>query len=170
MTAQDYARKALRVDPNSTWSHFWIAAAVGSIAVVSPISKQVDLAPEIRDEVEKSIALDPRNGSAFHVYGVWHRKVAEIGGASRMFASMFYGKSLPKGSLEKSIEFLKKAVVLNPNMIISRLELARSYAAKSEWPAARTLLKTIPEMPVQFSDDAKNKQKAAQLLDEIKDR
>jgi tetratricopeptide (TPR) repeat protein len=168
--AQDYARKALRVDPNSTWSHFWIAAAVGSIAVVSPLSKQVDLSTEIRDEVEKSIALDPKNGSAYHVYGVWHRKVAEIGGASRMFASMLYGKSLPKGSLEKSIEYLKKAVTLNPSVIVSRLELARSYAAKSEWPAARALLKSIPELPAQFSDDAKHKQNAAQLLEEIKER
>lgn len=169
-TAQEYARKAQQVDPNSTWSHFWVAAAVGSIAMVSPVSKQVDLATEIRDAVEKSIALDPKNGSAYHVYGVWHRKVAEIGGPSRMFASMFYGKSLPRGSLEKSIEFLKKAVALNPAVIVSRLELARSHVAKSDWPAARALLKAIPELPVQFSDDAKHKQKAAQLLDEIKDR
>ena len=169
-TAQEYARKALRVDPNSTWSHFWIAAAVGSIAVVSPVSKQVDLSTEIRDAVEKSIALDPKNGSAYHVYGVWHRKVAEIGGASRMFASMLYGKSLPKGSLEKSIEYLKKAVALNPTVIVSRLELARSYAARSEWPAARALLKSIPELPAQFSDDTKHKQNAAQLLEEIKER
>jgi tetratricopeptide (TPR) repeat protein len=169
-TAQQYARKALRVDPNSTWSHFWIAAAVGSIAVVSPVSQQVDLATEIRDAVEKSIALDPKNGSAYHVYGVWHRKVAEIGGASRMFASMFYGKSLPKGSLEKSIDFLKKAVSLNPTVIVSRLELARSHAAKSDWPAARAMLRSIAELPVQFSDDARHKQNAAQLLDEIKER
>jgi tetratricopeptide (TPR) repeat protein len=168
--AQDFARKALRVDPNSTWSHFWVAAAVGSIAVVSPLSKQVDLSTEIREEVEKSIALDPKNASAYHVYGVWHRKVAEIGGASRMFASMLYGKSLPKGNLEKSIEYLKKAVALNPTVIVSRLELARSYAAKSEWPAARALLKSIPELPAQFSDDAKHKQNAAQLLEEIKER
>ncbi|HET9917100.1 MAG TPA: hypothetical protein VFQ89_08320 [Candidatus Binatia bacterium] len=170
MVAQDYARKALRVDPNSTWSHFWIAAAVGSIAVVSPVSKQVDLSTEIRDAVEKSIALDPQNGSAYHVYGVWHRKVAEIGGASRVFASMLYGKSLPKGSLEKSIEFLKKAVALNPTVIVSRLELARSHAAKSDWPAARAMLHSIAPLPVQFSDDAKHKKNAAQLLDEIKDR
>jgi len=168
--AQEYARKALRVDPNSTWSHFWVAAAVGSIAVVSPLSKQVDLATEIRDAVARAIVLDPKNGSAYHVYGVWHRKVAEIGGTSRMFASILYGKSLPKGSLEKSIEFLKKAVALNPTVIVSRLELARSHAALSDWPAARALLKSIAELPVQFSDDAKHKQTAAQMLEELKDR
>ncbi len=168
--ANDYAHKALRVDPNSTWSHFWVAAAVGSIAVVSPMSKQVDLSTEIRDAVERAIALDPKNGLAYHVYGVWHRKVAEIGGTRRMFASMLYGKNLPKGSLEKSIEFLKKAVAFNPTVIVSRLELARSYAALSEWPAARALLHSIADLPVQFSDDPKHKKAALLLLEELKNR
>jgi hypothetical protein len=72
--------------------------------------------------------------------------------------------------LEKSIDYLKRAVALNPTVIVSRLELARSYVAKSEWPAARALLKSIPDLPIQFSDDPKNKQKAEQLLEEIKDR
>jgi tetratricopeptide (TPR) repeat protein len=168
--AHDYARQAVRMVPNSTWSHFWVAAALGSIAMVSPVSKQVDLSTEIRDAVEKSIALDPKNGSAYHLYGVWHRKVAEIGNGSRIFASVLYGKSLPKGSLEKSIEYLTKAVALNPTIIVSRLELARSHIAKAQWQAARALLNSIPELPVQFSDDARHKQNAEQLLEEIKDR
>lgn len=170
LAAQDYARRAVRLDPNSTWSHFWVAAAVGNIAMVSPVSKQVDLATEIRDAVEKSIALDPKNGSAYHIYGVWHRKVAELGAGSRILASVFYGKSLPKGSLEKSIDYLKKAVALNPTVIVSRLELARSHVAKAEWQPARVLLKSVAELPGQFSDDGRHKQKAEQLLEEIKDR
>ena len=168
--AEDYARRAVKVDSQSAWGHFWIAASVGNIAMVSPISRQVDLAGEIRDEVEKALALDPNNGLAYHVYGVWHRKVAEIGAASRVLASVIYGRSLPNASVEKSIEYLKRAVALNPRTIVSRLELARSHVAKEEWEPARTLLKSTPELPIQFSDDAKNKQKAEQLLEEIKDR
>jgi len=168
--AEDYARRAVKVDANSTWSHFWVAASVGSIAVVSPVAKQIELSSEIRDAVERSIALDAKNGSAYHIYGVWHRKVAEIGRASHVLASVFYGRSLPNGSLEKSIEYLKKAVALNPTVIVSRLELARSYVAKEEWAPARALLKSIPDLPIQFSDDAKHKQKAEQLMVEIKDR
>lgn len=168
--AEDYARRAVRVNPHSTWGYFWIAASLGNIAMISPISRQVELAGEIRDEVEKAPELDPKNGLAYHVYGVWHRKVAEIGAASRVLASVLYRRSLPHGTLEKSIEYLKKAVALNPKAIISRLELARSHAAKQEWEPARTLLRSIPDLPVQFFDDAKNKQKAEQLLEEIKDR
>jgi tetratricopeptide (TPR) repeat protein len=168
--AEDYARKAVKVDPGSTWGHFWVAASVGNIALVSPISKQVELAGEIREQVEKAIALDPSNGSAYHIYGLWHRKMAEIGRASRAVASVLYGRSLPSGSLEKSIDYFKKAVALNPTVIVSRLELARTHVAREEWEPARAVLRSIPELPLQFSDDAKHKQKAEQLLDEIKDR
>lgn len=167
--AEGHARKAVQVDGNSTWGHFWVAASVGNIAMVSPIAKQLDLSGEIRDEVEKSLALDRKNGSAYHLYGVWHRKVAEIGATSRMFANVLYGRSVPSGSLEKSIEYLQKAVELNPKVIVSRLELARSYVAVQAWAPARTMLQSIPDLPNQFSDDAKHKEKAAQLLAEIKD-
>jgi len=168
--AEDYARKAVRVDAKSTWGHFWIAASLGSMAMISPVSRQIELAGEIRDAVERSLALDPQNGLAYHVYGVWHRKVAEIGRTQRLLAAVVYSRSLPQGSLEKSVEFLKRAVALNPTTIISRLELARSYIAKEEWAPARVMLQSIGDLSIQFSDDAKNKQKAQQLLEEIKDR
>ena len=168
--AEDYSRRAIQVDPNSTWGHFWLAAALGNAAILSPVQRQLEIANEIRGRIEKSIALDPQNGFAYHAYGVWHRKVAEIGGASRVLAPVLYGQSVPSGSLEKSVEYLSKAVELNPQLIVSRLELARSHVARGEWEPARTLLRSIPELPVQFSDDARHKRQAAQLLAEIHDR
>ncbi|MEX0806842.1 MAG: hypothetical protein WD688_26500 [Candidatus Binatia bacterium] len=169
-SAEDFARRAVKVDPGSTWGHFYVAASLGNIAVISPVSRQVELAGEIREALEKSIALDAGNGFAYHAYGVWHRKMAEIGQMSRMLASVLYGRSLPVGSMGKSIEYLKKAITINPTVIISRLELARTHVALEEWPAARSLLSSIRNLPVRFSDDAKHKQKAEELLEEIKDR
>lgn len=168
--AEDYARKAVKLNPTSTWGHFWTAVSVGNIAVQSSVAKQVELASEIKNFIEKAISLDPQNGFAYHAYGVWHRKMAEIGNMSRMFASVLYGRSLPSGSLEKSIEYLKKALHFNPNVIASRLELARSYVAVENFSQARTLLASIRELPVQFSDDPKHKKNAEQMLAEITDR
>jgi tetratricopeptide (TPR) repeat protein len=168
--AEQYARKAVKADPSVVWGHFYVAVALGSMATVSPVAKQIDMAGEIRGAIEKAIALDPQNGFAYHVYGVWHRKMAEIGKMSRMFASVIYGRSIPTGSMGKSIEYLNKAVTLNPTVIASRLELARSYVAVENWPSARSLLTSIRGLPIQFSDDAKHKQQAEQLLEEIKER
>ena len=72
--------------------------------------------------------------------------------------------------MEQSVEYLKKAITLNPTVIVSRLELARTYIAMEDWPAARSLLSSIRELPVQFSDDATHKQKAGELLEEINHR
>jgi len=169
-TAEDYARKSVKADPNSTWGHFYVAASLGSVAALSPVAKQIDLAGEIREAIEKAIALDPQNGFAYHVYGIWHRKMAEIGKTERLFAAVLYGRSVPKGSLDQSIDYLRKAVALDPTVIASRLELAKSYIAVENWTLARKFLVSVRELPIQFSDDAKHKQKAEQLLEEIKER
>jgi len=168
--AEQYARKAVKADPNVTWGHFYVAASLGKIASVSPISKQIDLSKEIQTEVEKALAIDPENGFAYHVYGVWHRRLAEIGQMSRVAASVFLGRSIPQGSMEKSVEYLNKAVSLNPKVISHRLELAKTHIAMGNLQLARTSLKSAQELPVQFSDDAQHKAEAKKLLEEIKDQ
>jgi tetratricopeptide (TPR) repeat protein len=168
--AEDYARRAVKANPNNTWGHFYVAASLGKIAMLSPIPKQIDLSREIQTEVEKAIALDPENGFAYHVYGVWQRKTAEIGQMSRVAASLFLWRSVPKGSMGKSVDYLNKAISLNPAVISHRLELAKTYIALGKWQLARSSLKTAQELPIQFSDDHLNKKEALQLLQEIKDR
>jgi tetratricopeptide (TPR) repeat protein len=170
LMAERYARQAIKAVPDSTWGHFYLAASLGTLAGISPVAKQIEMAGEIRAAVEKAITLDAQNGFAYHVYGVWHRRMAEIGKMSRTIAVVWFGSSLPSGDLEKSVEYLKRAVAINPGVIVSRLELARSYAATEEWPAARELLKSIAKLPNKFSDDAKHKRKAEELLELIKDR
>ena len=168
--AEHYARQAIEADPNFTWGYFYVAASLGMMTSLLPVSTQIEMAEEIRLATEKAIALDPQNGFAYHIYGVWHRRMAEIGKASRVVASLLYGRAVPAGSLDKSVEFLKKAVSLNPHVIVSRLELARSHAAREEWAEARTQLNVAADLPVKFSDDRQHKRKVLELLEEIKSR
>jgi tetratricopeptide (TPR) repeat protein len=167
---EDYARKAVKADPNNTWGHFYVAASLGKMAVHSSVSKQIDLADEIRSAVEKSIACDPQNGFAYHVYGVWHRKMAEIGKASRLVASTFLGRSIPKGNLNSSVDHFHKAIALNPTVVSHHVELGKTYLALGQLDRARASLKSSLVHPIQFSDDAANKKEAEQLLRELKDR
>ncbi|HEY6199092.1 MAG TPA: hypothetical protein VI231_10810 [Candidatus Binatia bacterium] len=169
-TAEDYARKAVKIDPQNTWGHFYVAASLGKIASQSPTSKQIDLAGEIRAEVEKAIEADPQNGFAYHIYGVWHRRMAEVGNASRMLASAFLWRSIPRGDLNTSVDYLKKAIALNPAVISHHLEIAKTYIDLGKYDLARSSLKTSLAQPIQFSDDANHKREAEKLLAEIADR
>jgi FimV-like protein len=165
--AEEYGRRAVKSDPNSTWGHFYIAAALGKTAMLSPVPKQIDLSNEIKEQVEKALTLDPRNGFAYHIYGVWQRRVAEISQMSRMLASVLLWRTVPKGSFEKSEEYFNKAIAFNPKVIVHRLELAKTYIAWGKSQQARALLKTVLELPVQVSDDPLHKKEAEQLLQEI---
>jgi tetratricopeptide (TPR) repeat protein len=168
--AETYARKAVSADPNSTWGHFYIAASLGKIALLSPIPTQIDLSKEIREAVERALALDPRNGFAYHVYGMWQRRMAEIGQMSRMLATLVLRRTVPEGSMEKSEEYFQKAISLNPTVIAHRLEMAKTSIALAKWQQARTQLRSALELPIRFSDDPQHKQEAQQLLQELKDR
>ncbi len=168
--AEEYARKAVKADPNSTWSHFYVAASLGKIAGLSPVGKQIDLAEDIRSEVEKSIACDPQNGFAYHVYGMWHRRMAEVGKGKRVLASLFLGRSVPKGDLNSSVEYFQKAIGLNPTVVSHHLELGKTYIALGKWELARASLKSSLIHPVQFSDDPMNKKEAEKLLQQISNR
>ncbi len=170
LVAEQYARRAVKADPSSTWGHFYVAASLGKIALQSSVARQLDLAQEIRDAVEKAIALDPENGFAYHIYGVWHRNMAEVGQLSRVFASVVLWRSVPRGALEKSVEYLKRAISLNPTVIMHRLELGKTYLAMGKWDFARDALRSIQDLPKQFSDDHINKRTAQKLLQEIRDR
>jgi tetratricopeptide (TPR) repeat protein len=168
--AEDYARRAVKANPSSTWGYFYVAASLGKIAMYSPVSTQIELAREIQTSVEKAIQLDPKNGYAYHIYGVWHRRVAEIGQMKRFFSSLVLGRSIPEGSMEKSAEYLTRAVTLNPTVIWHRLELARTHLALGNPELARSALKAAQQLPIQFSDDAIHKQDAERLLRQISSR
>lgn len=170
LISEQYARRAVKANPVGTWGHFFVAASLGKISMESSVSKQIDLANEIRAEVEKAIALDPQNGFAYHILGVWNRRLAEIGLMSRFLAQTILGRSVPKGSFEKSEEYLKKALSINPDVINHRLELAKTYVAMGKWNLARRYLRSIEDLPIHYSDDQNHKENARRLLEEIEDR
>ena len=165
--AERYARQAVKADPKSTWPHFFLAVALGKLAEFSGIKQQIALAQEIRKATDKALALDPDNGFAYHVLGVWHRRMAEINQTKRLLAQLLLLGSVPEGRLDDSVRYLKKALEYNPDVINHHLELARTYQALDKPELARQHLKTVAELPIRFSDDGIHKRKALQLLQDI---
>lgn len=165
--AERYARAAVKADPKSTWPHFFLAVALGKVAEFSSVKKQIALAGDIRKATDTAIALDPDNGFAYHVLGVWHRRMAEINQAERLLAKLFLFSSVPPGRMDDSVRNLKKAIAYNPDVINHHLELARTYQALGKPELARRHLETVAELPIRFSDDAIHKRKAQQLLRDI---
>ena len=77
--AEQYARKAVKADPSVVWGHFYIAASLGSMATVSPVAKQIDMAERFAAPLRGPSASIPKTALPimFMVYGTarWRRSV-----------------------------------------------------------------------------------------------
>lgn len=162
-----HARQAVRANPNDTWGHFFYSAAQGKYVLTQGKKEQINASKTIKDEIEKAIELNPENDLAYHALGIWHRTMAEIGGAKRLLGGMLYG-SIPKGTNEESEKYLKKAIELNPEYTNHHLELGRTYLAMENYDLAKQEFQKTLELPDTTSKCSLNKKEAQAELDALK--
>lgn len=124
--SENYARRAIKANPNDSWGHFFLSAAMGKRALLLSKKEQVAMSKQVKAEIDRAIELNPNNDLALHALGHWHRTMAEIGGAKRFFGGLLYG-DIPKGSFEESVKAYKRAIAINPNYGNHHLELGRTY-------------------------------------------
>jgi len=167
LKAEKCAEKAVGLNPNDTWGHFFLSAALGKKVLLLGKKEQIDVSKKVKAEIDKAIELDPNNDLAYHALGRWHRRMAEIGGAKRAIGSLLYG-SIPKGSFEESEKWLKKAVELKPDYVNHHLELGRTYLAMSKKDLATVEFKKCLELPESSSKDKSLKEEAREELEKLK--
>jgi tetratricopeptide (TPR) repeat protein len=161
------ARQAVRTTPDDTWGHFFYSAAQGKYVLTQGKKEQINASKNIKAEIEKAIELDPENDLAYHALGLWHRTMAEIGGAKRLLGGLIYG-SIPKGTNEESERNLKKAIELNPEYTNHHLELGRTYLAMKNYDLAKQEFQKTLELPNTSSKCSMNKKEAQAELDALK--
>jgi tetratricopeptide (TPR) repeat protein len=126
LTSEDYAKKAVKANPNDTWGYFFDSAAMGMHALQLSKKQQVNMAKQIKTAIDKAIQLDPTNDLAYNALGQWNRAMAEIGGASRFLGGILFG-GIPKGSFAEAVKAFQKGIELKPNYSNHHLELGRTY-------------------------------------------
>lgn len=161
--AESFARKAIEANPDDAWGHVFLSSAMGKRVLLLGKKEQINASKEIKGIVDKALELDPENDLAWHALGRWHRRMAEIGGAKRALGSILYG-SIPRGSMEESEQYMKKAVELHPDLPIHHLELGRTYAALGKYALAAGSFQKALDLPKTTSKDDMVKKEAAEEL------
>jgi Flp pilus assembly protein TadD len=128
-----------------------------------PTKEQAAASPRIKVSVDKALAIDPRNDTAWHVLGRWNRVLADVSSAKRFVAGLIYGQ-LPKGSYEEAERAMKKAIALNPNRLMHYIELGRIYAQMGRREEARQFINKGLAMPDTEKDDPETKQRGRETL------
>ncbi len=151
-----YAQRAAALAPNDCEAQLSPAISYGKMLPIMSAKEQVDASPRIKAAVDRALAIDPRNDSAWHILGRWNRVLADIGGVKRALAGALYGK-LPVGSLPEAERCLNKAIAIDPTRLMHYIELGRIYAQEGRKDDARRMLNKGLSMPNVEKDDPEMK-------------
>jgi tetratricopeptide (TPR) repeat protein len=164
--AMDYSKRAGACGPHDAEAQLDLAITLGKMVPYMSAKEQVDACPRIKESVDKALALNPNNDTAWHILGRWNRVLTEVSKLKRAFAGMLYG-GLPAGSLPDAEHSLQKAMRLNPNRLMHYVELGRIYADMGRKEDARLYINKGLAMPNSEKDDPETKQRGRETLEKL---
>ena len=164
--AVGYSLRAAALAPNDSEAQLAIGITYAKMLLFQGTKEQVAASGPIKRSADAAIRLDPRNDTAWHILGRWHRNVAAVGGVKRVFGSLIYG-SLPKSTNEAAVACFEKAIAINPQRPMHHIELGRTYAEMGKKDDARRLITKGLAMPDTDKDDPQTKQQGRETLTKL---
>jgi len=150
--AENYARRAIRADPNKGEAYTWLAAALGNLAMHYGGGAKVQLVSEIKQALDKAIALNPKDDVAYSILGSFYRSLASVGWFERQVANVFLG-GLPAGGFSEAEKALQKAIELSPKTMRHHYELGMLYMENNRLKEARKAFETAQRCPILIASD-----------------
>lgn len=131
-TALYLSQKALTIDKNNAQAHYTNALALGRINENASSKQKIANAKVIRTECEQALKLDSKLAGAYHILGRWHRTIAGFNFIEKAAINTLYGGVPDGGSYEAAIDNFSKAILLEPNEIIHKYQLAETYLERGK--------------------------------------
>jgi tetratricopeptide (TPR) repeat protein len=117
--AMERAEAAIKARPKDPNAHYLFALAAGRYSQEISIAKALaqGLGGRIRDALNQALKLQPKHADAHIALGAWHAEI--IGKVGGMVGGLTYG-----AKKEAAIEHFERALKLNPDSAIARIEYA----------------------------------------------
>ncbi len=109
-------RRAVVLDAAKPEGHLELAVALGRLALFKGGKDKIRLSKEIKSEVDRALAIDPKQDRAEHVLARWNRGIAELNFFEKAAANTILG-GLPKGAtMDEAVTHFEKAIALESRL------------------------------------------------------
>jgi tetratricopeptide (TPR) repeat protein len=119
--AMERAEESMAEHPKDANAHYFFALAAGrysqGISIATALKK--GLGGKIKTVLDHAIKLQPKHADAHIALGTWHAEI--IGKVGAMVGGLTYG-----AKKDASVEHFQKALKLNPDSAIARVEYANA--------------------------------------------
>lgn len=163
--AEQYARRAVALNPGDAEGHFHLARAIGRNALTMGTRDRIKFAKEVRNHALEALKLNPKHPGALHVMGVWNAEVMRLNGFSRMIAKNFLGGQIfGQASWKEAVRYMEESVAAEPERLVHHLDLGKVYADVGEKAKAREQFEIVVRQPATELNDRFYKEDAQRQL------
>jgi tetratricopeptide (TPR) repeat protein len=152
--AVKYAEQTFRHYPDSAATYVNLAAANGNLALFRGGKAKVRTGRDVQRYCMQALQIDSTNVVALTILGVFHREVSKLSWIERLVAKTVYG-GLPKGSIDKSVEYLRKAIEVDSTALFPNYSLAVTYRRMKEHQASLQQLEIVSQLRAGNSEEAR---------------
>ncbi|MEP6691288.1 MAG: hypothetical protein ABJD07_09035 [Gemmatimonadaceae bacterium] len=143
-TAENYAQRAIAANATDAEGHFYLARALGKVALTLGKRDRVKYAGRVRDEAMAALKANPTHAGALHVMGRWNAEVMRLDGFSRFMAKNFLGgKVFNEASWDNAKRYLEQSVDVDPGRLTHHLDLGQIYADLGEKDKAKAQFEAV---------------------------
>jgi len=162
-----YAKKAYQLDANSYLANYAMAMACGKMTEVTEENKAiVAYVKDVKEYVEKAIALNPNDPKVNYTLGKWHWEMVTLNWAKKVAVKALYG-GLPKGDINTAISYFEKCRKLDMYFVVNYLELAKAYKYDNKPAKAIEICNILVKLPLRTANDALYKEEGKALLQSL---
>ncbi len=165
--AKQRAEQALQEDSTNSQANFVMSVAMGRMALIVGARERVAASRDIKKYAERALRADSTNAGAWHVLGRWNMEISDLNFAERLAANVLFG-GIPEGaSNENAVEYIQRAIELNPNFALYYYDLAKAYEALGQEQQAIETCKEGLAQPTLAPGDDEVKQDCRDLIDDL---
>lgn len=149
--AAAHAKAAVALAPDDPNTHMEVARAVGRLAQFKGILQSLNLASEVKSELEKALELDPNFAPALHALALWHLNVPWLAG----------------GRTAQVRPLFDQSIAAEPEEIVHYTDYGDALIQLGDPEAAKVQLEKALALTAVTDQDMKNQEKARTLLGQI---
>lgn len=138
--AMEFARKTYAKYPNTYHANIVMAGAIARMTEFRTAKERVTAAWDIKKFGDAAFGFNSKDHQVWYLLGWWNFELSKPTWFERSMAGMLFG-GLPGGAtVDKGIEYMKKACELMPGNIVYLYDLATFYEHKGDFTAAKSLV------------------------------
>ncbi|XP_054893537.1 regulator of microtubule dynamics protein 1 [Poeciliopsis prolifica] len=165
--AFEYAKRALERDDKCFAAHKWYAICLSDTGEFEGVKVKIGNSYIIREHLERSVELNPKDATSLHILGYWCFAFAELPWYQRKVAAVIFSTP-PTSTYEEALEFFLKAEQVDPNFYSKNLlMLGKTYMAMNDKEKALHWLTRAKEYPVHTLEDKEVHKEAVELLNQL---